>query len=433
VRISKPQRILRISLLFTWIFLYVPHPASAQREIDRIVAVVGNEVILLSELTETVIVTAQQLNLSVEDSLALEGLKRDMLDGMIEEKVILQRAKVEGIEISEDELNSEVEKDLNKVIARFSSRTEFEMLLASQGIDLFSYREQLRKEKEKVLLQRRFMQTSKMPHVRVSLEEARKQFDEKYEGKAMKPATVTLREIVLKISLSDSNYVKAREGVRKAQARLVDGEIFETVAKEMSQDELTRDKGGDLGFISEVDLLPVISDAVTRLFLGEVSEPVETGQGIHLFKVLERKGSRIHLSHILFKAAPGVDPFEETMSLAKALVGRIEAGEDFALLSSTYSTDERVKERMGQREEEVIEGLPESYRAVLGELEEGEVSSPFVAEDKIVIVKLEKKTDARLYRFDEISDQLIENLTQEKSYQRFVEELEKKTYINIRL
>ncbi len=433
MRISKPQRILLISLLLACIFLYVPRPASGQREIDRIVAVVGNEVILLSELTETVIVTAQQLNLSVEDSVALEGLKRDMLDGMIEEKAILQRAKVEGIEISEDELNSEVEKDLNKVIARFSSRSEFEMLLASQGIDLFSYREQLRKEKEKVLLQRRFMQTSKMPHVRVSLEEARKQFDEKYEGKAMKPATITLREIVLNISLSDSNYVKAREGVRNAQDRLADGEVFETVAKEMSQDELTRDKGGDLGFIGEEDLLPVISDAVMGLFLGEVSEPVETGQGIHLFKVLERKGSRIHLGHILFKAAPGVDPFEETMSLANALVGRIEAGEDFALLSSTYSADERVKERMGLREEEVMEGLPESYRAVVGELEEGGVSAPFVADDNVVIVKLEKKTDARPYRFDEISDQLIENLTQEKSYQRFVEELEKKTYIDIRL
>ncbi len=426
------KRLKRL-IVFFLVIAVNPCLVLGEEEIDRIVAVVGNEVILLSELRESVILAARQLQLSFEDTTRIEELESEILNGMIEEKVILQRAKVEGIEVSYEELNAEVERDLDKVISRFASKEEFEIALASQGLDMYSYREQLRKEKEKQLIQQRFMQVSKMPYVRVSNEEARKFFDETFKDKTMKPATVQLREIVLKIKLSDTNLIDARESAMEALQRIAEGEAFESVARQMSQDMSTKDLGGDLGSVAESDVLPVIFEAVGNLLPGEVSNPVETVQGIHLFRVLERKGGMVHLSHILFKARGAGDPFEETMTLAKELVSRVEAGEDFAAISENFSTDENVRGKRGSRGEELIGTLPSPYRSIIEEMEEGEISDPFVVEDQIVIVKLEKKMASRPYRFEEVKDQLIENLGQERSYQQFVKDLEKKTYINIRL
>jgi peptidyl-prolyl cis-trans isomerase SurA len=419
-------------ILILFLCLY-PGQGYGQQEIDRIVAVIGNEVILLSELREGVVLAARQLDIAAEDTSRVEELKSEILKGMVEEKVILQRAKVEGIEISDEMLNQEVEKDLEKVVSRFPSKEEFEMALSSQGLDLYNYREQLKKEKEKQLIQQKFMQSSRMPYVRISEEEARKFFEDNYQGGTMKPESVELREIVLKIKHADTYLDAAWEKSVEAHQQIQKGESFESVAREISQDEGTKDLGGDLGFVREADILPEIFGAVRDLFPGEVSWPVETPMGIHIFKVVERKVGQIHLSHILFKAEGGGDPFEETMSLARDLVSRIESGEDFDSIAGSYSTDEEIRENRGARGEEALESLPPSYRSVVEVMEEGEVSEPFVVEENIVVVKLEKRTQPRPYRFEEVKDQLIENLGQEKSYQRFVEELEKKTYINIRL
>ena len=401
--------------------------------VDRIVAVVGNEVILLSELRESLVRTSMQLEVSLEDSARVSELEQEILKGMVEEKVLLQRAKVEGIEVTEDELDAQVDQDLDRVISRFNGRPAFEAARASQELDLYTYREQLRTEKEKQLLQQRFMQGSRMPFVRVSGEEARRFFDEKYGEKALKPPAVRLTEVVLKIAPADSALAGTRKRVDDALARIELGESFESLVAELSQDDATRSNGGQLGMVREADLLPAIGSAVSDLFPGEISRPVETVQGIHIFKVVERKGSEVNLSHILFRSDMVGDPTEATMARAKELAARIAGGEEISKVSAAASTDEDVRTKKGDRGEESIEALPEAYRAAVEALEPGEGSDPFVSDDRVVIVRLEEKLPSRPYRFDEVKDQLIESLTQEKAYQRFVEDLEKKTYINIRL
>jgi peptidyl-prolyl cis-trans isomerase SurA len=401
--------------------------------IDRIVAVVGNEVILLSELRETLLLTSRQLDVSLEDSARVGELEREILKGMVEEKVILQRAKVEGIEIPEEELDAQVDQDLERVIGRFNSREEFEMALSAQGLDLYSYREQLKKEKEKQMIQQRFVQGSRLPFVRVSNDEARRFFDEKYGDRTLKPPAVRLTEVVLRIALTDSTLAGAREKADEALARIELGESFESLVAELSEDEATRERGGELGMVRETDLIPEIANAVSNLYPGEVSRPVQTVQGIHIFKVLERKGSEVNLGHILFRADEAIDPFEQTMERAKQLAARIKAGEEISEISASFSTDEDVRAKKGDRGEESLDNLPPAYREVVDALDPGEVSDPFVAGDRVVIVKVVDKLPARPYRFEEVRDQLIESLTQEKAYQRFVEDLEKKTYINIRL
>ena len=413
--------------------LFHPGTGWSLEVVDRIVAVVGNDIILLSELRESVTLAARQLNVPAEDSTRIEGLMSEILKGMVEEKVILQRAKADGIEITEEELDAEVEKDLEKVIARFGSREEFERALSAQGLDLYGYRDQLKKEKEKQLIQQRFIQKSQLPYAQVTMDEARAYFDERYKDRVTKPASVRLREVVLDVKPSEAHLAGARERAADALRRIEEGAEFEGLARELSQDALTREKGGDLGFVAETDLLPALSHAVRNLLPGEISRPVETVEGVHLFRVIERKVGAVHLAHILFVSDAEGDPFEETMALARELADRAKAGEDFATLSATYSTNARTKEGKGLRGEEAIETLPDAYRPVVDALDVGGISEPFTVDGRIVIVKVEEKSPVRPYQFEEVKDQLLESLAQEKAYQQFIENLEKKTYVDIRL
>jgi peptidyl-prolyl cis-trans isomerase SurA len=413
--------------------VFLSKPLLGQQEIDRIVAVVGSEVILLSELRESVILAARQLNIAPDDSTRLGELESEILNGMVEEKVILQRARVEGIEIPEEALDTEVEKDLEKVISRFPSRSDFEVALATQGLDLYTYKEQLRKEKEKQLIQQRFMQMSQMPYVRVTEEEARTFFDENFKDKSIKPPSVELREIILDIKLDESHLAAARERAIEARMKIEEGQSYESIVEDITRDENMRAQFGDLGMVKESDLLPEIFDAVDLLLPGEISLPIETAQGIHIFKVEERKGNQVRLSHLLFQGEAGKDPFKETMALAEELKKRIDSGDDFGAIAESHNSDEALREKRGERGEEMLEGLPEAFRSVVDAMEPGDVSDPFVVEDQVVILQLKSRSPARPYKFEEVKDQLIESLAQEKSYQRFVEELEAKTYINIRL
>lgn len=424
---------IRNIVLVLLIWAFFPSALFGQQEIDRIVAVVGSEVILLSELRESVILAARQLNIALEDSTRLGELESEILNGMVEEKVILQRARMEGIEIPDEALDTEVENDLEKVISRFPSRNDFEVALATQGLDMYTYKEQLRKEKEKQLIQQRFMQSSQMPYVRVTEEEARTFFDENFKDRSIKPPSVELREIILEIKLDESHLAAARERAIEARMKIEEGQSFESVVEKVTKDESMRAQYGDLGMVKESDLLPKIFDAVDLLLPGEISLPIETTQGIHIFKVEERKGNQVHLSHILFQGEAGKDPFKETIALAEELKRRIDSGEEFGAIAENYNSDEALREKRGERGEELLDGLPEAFRSVVEAMEPGDVSDPIVLEDQVVILQLKSRSPARPYEFEEVKDQLVESLGQEKSYRRFVEELEAKTYINIRL
>jgi len=196
---------------------------SQKKLVDRIVAVVGDDIILEGELLEHLFITAQQAGISLQDSVKLIELKNQILDGLITEKVILQRAREKDVTVSADEVDAAINKDLETIRQRFSSEEDFLAALSEEGLTLTSYRDGLREEREKQILQEKFMRELKLPPKHVTDSEIREYFEANSDKLGMRPATVTLSHIMVAATLTEEDLKKKEETVDEILARLAEG------------------------------------------------------------------------------------------------------------------------------------------------------------------------------------------------------------------
>lgn len=192
---------------------------------------------------------------------------RSVLDQLIERALILQEARRTG-RLATD---AEVEARLQQIAATFPSPEEFERTLHRQGVSRAELRERVRFE----LTVRRLLDRMQVPAV--TDQEARAYFDAHREA-FDEPERVRVRHILLRTEAE----------ARLALARLRAGEPFDKLARELSQDPATRDRGGDVGWVVPGQTVPEFEQVAFRLKPGEVSEPVRTSFGYHLVQVTQR-------------------------------------------------------------------------------------------------------------------------------------------------
>lgn len=401
--------------------------------IDRVVAVVGAEVILESELNEHLYLTAQKIGVSPVDTTKLLVLRKDILEGLVTEKVILQRAKEKGISVSSEEVDAALAKDIDAVRKRFGSEEEFESTLDEEGLTLESYKESLREERQKQLIQEKFMQELKLPPKHVSDEEVREYFEENREKFGLKPASVKLAHILITPTPVDS-VVKEKEAiVEKILTRLQEGEKFEDLARKYSDDESTRASGGDIGFLERGDMLPQVERVAFFLNPGEVSGAIRTDLGFFIVKQEEVRLGKVHLKHILISMRPGEEDAERAKVSAHELSRRLRDGEDFAAAAAMYSSDVGTKGEEGVLGEFTVENIPENYLEAIEGLDAGAVSEPFESGEIWEILKVLEKNSPRPYELEDIEENIRESLAQEKAFGEFIEKMKEKTYIEIHI
>ncbi|MFQ6104450.1 MAG: peptidylprolyl isomerase [Candidatus Glassbacteria bacterium] len=406
---------------------------SQKQLLDRIVAVVGDEVILEGELMENLYIMAQQLGVSLEDSTSLLELKGQILESLITEKVILQRAREKGISVSADEVEAAIEKDIATIRSRFDSEEDFLATLRDEGLTLTSYREGLKEEREKQLIQEKFMQELKLPPKHVSDEEIREYFEENRENFGVRPATVKLARILVKPAPGDS-VVKEKEAIAdEVLTRLVEGDRFEDLAREYSDDASTKNKGGDIGFLERGDMLPEVERVAFLLNPGETSGAIKTDLGYFIVKLEEIRLGKIHLKHILISLSPTEQDEEKARQLAHSLCGRLREGEDFAELARMYSADSDTKGEGGVLGEFTSENIPDRYVGPIESLDVGEVSDPIESTEGWDIIKVLEKNPPRPFELEDVKENIRKALEQEKAFAEFIEKMKEKTYIEVKL
>jgi peptidyl-prolyl cis-trans isomerase SurA len=406
----------------------------SQRELlDRIVAIVGSEVILEGELLENLYITAQQLGVSLQDSTRLLELKGQILDGLITEKVILQRAREKDITVTSDEVEAAIEKDLEAVRTRFGTQEDFLEALSEEGLTLNAYREGLREEREKQLLQEKFMQELKLPPKHVTDEEVREYFEENQERFGVRPATVKLARILIEPTPGDSILNEKQDLVESILNGIVEGDKFEELAKQYSDDGSTRERGGDIGFLERGDMLPEVERVVFMLNPGEVSGAIKTDVGYFIVKLEEMRLGKVHLKHILISMKPDEEDERRAEELAKDITRRLREGEDFGELAATHSSDEDTRIEGGILGEFTSGDIPDQYISVIENLEEGEVSDPVESPEGWDIIKVLEKNAPRPFELEDVEDNIKQGLAQEKAFEEFIEKMKEKTYVDIRL
>ena len=281
----RGERMKKFSFLFGFfLFLYGPISLS-EAVVDRVVAVVNQEIITLSEVEKWINPLKQEI--VVEDRLErrerIEGLRRQVLDKLIEEKLIDQEVKKSGIKIS----SKEIEATLEEVRRRSAvTQEDLEKALAVEGLTLETYKRQI----EKGLQRQRLINWSVKVEGKPGEKELR-EFYQKNVGRYRTNETYRPGHILLVIpkGAAPEEIREIRKKGQKVLEKIKGGEDFGEMALLYSQDASGKNRG-DLGYFKKGELFPAFEREALRLKVGEVSGLLRTEFGYHIIKLLDRKG-----------------------------------------------------------------------------------------------------------------------------------------------
>jgi peptidyl-prolyl cis-trans isomerase SurA len=419
-------------LAAAWLAAAVPAGAET---VDRIVAVVGKEPILLSEVDEEVYLARLRTDVDLADTAAVAALQAEVLEAKIEERILVEKARTEGIQVSRNEVDQAVDRMVGDIRGRFRSEDAFQEQLQEEGMTLEELMRMYRPRVEEQLLVRQLMDRLVRSRVSVEEREIRKYWDENSAAIAKVPAALELRRILVSLSSTgavDSAAVHRAEIVRK---RLDAGEDFATLASVFSEGP-TAAKGGDIGWFRSADLEPRLAEAVTGLDAGDVTGVLVTERGAHILQVAERRGEdELRLRQIVFlrdeEAARA-----SARARAESIRARLEGGADFAELAEAESDDAVTGEAGGYLGSVPVEALAPAFRTQLESLTEGQISAVIEDEEGFSIFRLDGREGERAASFEDVRDRIAELLNQQRAqeiYQEVLAAARASTYVENRL
>jgi peptidyl-prolyl cis-trans isomerase SurA len=361
--------------------------------LDRVVGVVDDQVILLSELDAQIQIYAMQNKIAIPDSATLDSLRRAVLDRMVEDKVLLVQAERDStIKVTSNEVGEALNRQIEMIKSQFPSEEAFQAQLRVEGLTLRELREQYQDEVKNQLLKDKLIQ-SRLARVKVSSGEVKRFYEANRDSIPDKPAGVRLSHILIGITPSQSTRDSLYRFANLIGEKAAAGENFETLAKSYSADP-SADKGGDLGWFGRGEMVPEFEQAAFALQPGQISKVVETTFGFHIIKVTGRKEDRVKASHILISLAPSNEDRQAKLHLADSLYQAIKIGASFEETAKLYSDDENSADKGGELGWYAADELLPAFVEVLKNMEVGAISSPVASEFGYHILRLEEKRDA---------------------------------------
>jgi len=417
--------------------------ASAQKYqdglIDKTVAVVGNEVIMLSDIEEEM--KAQSFAYMSDKTSRCELLENTMVS-----KIFLMQARVDSLVLN----NEMVERNLDDYMANILTYYGGEDGVRKQyGKPVYKLRQELRKDLEdKTLAQQ--MQAEVAGRVpELTPYDVQKYVDAADpEDLPMIPIMYQLSQICIYPDRDAAN-LAVKERLLAIRERIINGEKFSTLARIYSQDPGSARKGGELGMASKSIFWPAFSDAAMALKPGVVSQIVETPDGFHIIEVLEKKGDMFNARHILLKPEYTSEDMENGFRVLDSLKTEL-ANEavTFDLAARFYSEDPATRTNGGQMADpytgssyfEIDQLKPQDYAAIK-DLQPGEVSDPFESLDNegnghtvYKIIKVDKIIPAHPATFTNDYTVLLENALnarQQEAIDEFIDSKISTTHIII--
>lgn len=305
--------------------------------LDRIIAVVNDEVILESELVEMQQTVRQQLRQRQSAIPPSDVMRKQVLERLVVQRLQLQRAEEVGVRVGDDALNAALRQIANN---NDMNLRQFRDVLEDDGYEFSRFRETIREE----MIITRLRKSQVEDRVVVSDREV-DNFLATQTVQAGNEVEYHLQHILISMpeAAAPEEVQEAQDKLDTIQSLLDEGGEFGEVAAGYSDGQNALD-GGELGWRKQGELPSLFADVVPRLTVGEVSEPLRSGSGFHLVRLKDKKSAERHLvkqtkaSHILIKPNEVVSD-EEAQKRLNQLRQRIENGENFAELARAHSED----------------------------------------------------------------------------------------------
>lgn len=384
--------------------------------LDRIVAVVEDDVILEHELDNEVAAIAAKLrsgNVAIPPEYVL---RKQVLERMIVDKLQRQMAAKSGIQVSEEMLQNSV----NEIASRNGLSVEaFRSEIERQGMSYKSFEDNLRNEIITNQLRGREIGS------RIKVTDAEVNHFLETQGKvASVNSQYHLGHILIAVSQSAASTAiqKASQKAEQVVADLRGGKDFKQMAISVSNDDNAL-KGGDLGWRSMGQIPTLFTDVVATMNNGDVSDPIRSPSGFHIIKVLGVEGSGQHIitktkvRHILIKTNELVDDSEAKKRLL-ALRERIVDGDDFAALSRAHSDDKGSAINGGSLDWVTPGALVPPFEEAMNKLEINQVSQPVQTQfgwHLIQVLGRENQDNSDQFKKDKIRDELRKRKIEEET------------------
>jgi peptidyl-prolyl cis-trans isomerase SurA len=412
-------------------------PVTPPQNTDGIVAIVGTHPILWTEVLEVIGQERSRGRQLPTDSAGSAEFAKEILAQLIDEQVLLQRATGDtSITVADADLTQTVDRQIQQIRTQFPSEQEFLRQLRQAGFgSQDEYRKWMTEQARKSEMQRRVVQKyqseGKMVKVAVSDADVNEAYERQKANFPKRPPAVTFRQLVIAPQATQQALDKAKVKAESLLAEVRRGSDFEQVARRESQDSLSREQGGDIGWNRRGELVPEFEQMMFALAPGQVSPLVLTPYGFHIIKVERTKPAEVKARHILIK--PDYTPEDTIRARARAdsALQQWRSGTPYDSLSKRYHDRDEFG---GSLEPFPRENLPESYRNAIGTKPKGEFVGPFPIPDKnkvvkFVVLQLTDVIEAGDYTVEEVRDRMRQQLSQERSFRRLLDQLKREIYV----
>lgn len=406
----------------------------SQEVLDKIAAVVDDEIIMKSEVDFQANMIAAQRKINPSDP----QLRQQILNSMIEEKLVYAQALVDSITATEEEVNRQVDAQIDYFIQQYGSKERIEQIY---GMSIERIKRVSRENIKKDLLVRK-LQEKKFGLVEASRKEVEEFYENYKDSLGVIPERVKLYHIFKNPKASDLLKEKYRKLAESILDSIKQGADFAELAKKYSDDPGSASQGGDLGFVRRGVFYPEFEAAAFALNEGEISNVVESPVGFHIIQLLEKRGETIHTRHILIKIKPDdntdLNIIEFLTSIRDSIINGKGTFSDFA---KKYSDDKETAQFGGLLGDLYVNQLDKNLIDIISQLREGEISFPKrinYSNDEYGyhIVFLEKRIpqhqpDINL-DYDELKN-LADEYKKQKLYNEWIQELKSKIYWEVRI
>lgn len=303
--------------------------------LDRIVAIVGEEIILASDVEN-------QYNYLIINGEKDNGtLRCQVLDQLIVGKLLLNKAQQDSLEVSEEQVASEVDRRIKVFVDQMGSQERFEEVY---GRSIEQFKADINPDIRKELLtdaQRRAL----VADADVTPKEVKKFFNSlNPDSIGYLPAEVQIHHIVIQPTVSDESIEQAKTLLADLQEQAINGADFAALAKSHTQEPGGRQRGGSLGWFGRGTMVPEFEEVVYQLRVGEVSKPFKTEFGYHIVRLNDKRGELLNASHILRRLGTSTTGEKEAKDSLELIRSLIESDSmSFEQAAIRFSADRQTK------------------------------------------------------------------------------------------
>jgi peptidyl-prolyl cis-trans isomerase SurA len=405
----------KVGVALLIVFLFITSANAQKKVLDKIVAVVGGNIILQSDVETSY---AQYLYNSNPPNPAI---KCDIAYNLLSSKLLIQQAVIDSIAVTDNDIDEEVDRRMRQSVQRAGGEDKLEQFL---GKPILQYKDEIRPDVKDLLISER-MRAKITEKINTTPQDVKKYFDSfPKDSLPMVSKEVEVSNIVFEPKLSKEEKDYYREKAEGLLKRVKAGEDFATLATAYSQDPGSAQEGGDVGFGDRNMYAKEYTANAFKLKAGEISPVFESQFGYHFLQVIERRGEQVHTRHILITPPPTPASLLRAKEKADSIYTLIlkakatsTSSDYFASAASYYSDDKDTKFNGGvilnaqntQTRTSLIptESLDPQIALVIDTMKVGQISAPQLYTDQ------NGKKSYRVYLLNSVTDAHRANLDQD--------------------